>query len=105
MKKFREHKEVDLKISNKPTVKLKSGSIIFKNYHKQLAAPLKIYVDFECDVKKVKSSGKSSDRGDNASYTEKYQHHILGSFAYKVLCVNDKFSKPVVLYREKNAVY
>ena len=52
MKKFREHKEVDLKISNKPTVKLKSGSIIFKNYHKQLAAPLKIYVDFECDVKK-----------------------------------------------------
>ena len=55
--------------------------------------------------KKVKSSDKSSDRGDNASYTEQYQHHILGSFAYKVLCVDDKFSKSVVLYREKNAVY
>ena len=47
---------------------------------------------------------KSSDRGDHTSYSEKYQVHIYGSFAYKVACADDKFSKPVVLYRGKNAI-
>ena len=41
--------------------------------------------------------------GDNTSYTEKYQVHILCSFAYKVASADDKFRKPVVLYRGKNA--
>ena len=30
---------------------------------------------------------RSSDRNNNASYTEKCQAHILCSFAYKVACV------------------
>ena len=41
------------------------------------------------------------DRDKNTSYTEKYQDHTPCSFAYKVLCIDDKFSKPAVLYREK----
>ena len=36
---------------------------------------------------------------------KKNQNHIPCSFAYKVVCVDDNFSKPVVLYREENAVY
>ena len=32
------------------------------------------------------------------------QDHIPCGFAYKVVCVNNKFSKKVVLYSEKNAV-
>ena len=48
---------------------------------------------------------RSSDRNNNTLYTEKYQDHIPCSFAYKVVCVNDRFSKPVVLYRGKNAVH
>ena len=43
--------------------------------------PFNIYVDFECNMKKVKSSYKSSDRGENASHTEKYEDHISCSFA------------------------
>ena len=39
------------------------------------------------------------------SYTEKYQAHIPFSFAYKVVCIDDKLSKPVVRYRRKTAVY
>ena len=39
------------------------------------------------------------------SYTSKYQDHIPCSFAYKLVCVNDKFSKDLVLYRGKNAVF
>ena len=46
---------------------------------------------------------KSGDK--NVSYTEKYQDHVPCSFAYKVVCVDNKFSKDVVLYRGKNAAY
>ena len=42
---------------------------------------------------------------NNSSYTEKYQSNISYSFAYKVVCIDNKFSKQVVLYRGKNAVY
>ena len=102
VKKFWKNiKEVRLKINGEQTVKLRSSSIKFKNYVKQLAVPFKIYADFECNVKRV----KSSDGGDNTSYTEKDQDHIPCSFPYKILYVDDKFSKPVVLYRGKNTSY
>ena len=32
---------------------------------------------------------------------KKYQNYISCSFAYKPVCNEDKFSKPVVLYRGK----
>ena len=94
-------KETCLKINGKQTAKLRSGSIKFKNHFKQLAVPFKIYADFECNVRRV----RSSDRSNNTSYTEKHQVHITCSFTYKVVCVDDKFSKLVILYRGKNAVY
>ena len=36
---------------------------------------------------------------------KKYQDHIPCSFAYKLFCVGDRFSKWIVLYRGKNAAY
>ena len=93
------HKENCLIINGKQTVKLKSGSIKFKNYFKQLSVPFKIYADFECLLRGVQSSDKN-----NSSYTEKYQDHIPCSFAYKVVCVDNKFSKKVLFYRGKNAI-
>ena len=62
-----EHEENCLVINGKQSVKLKSGSISFKNYFKQLPVPFKVYADFECLLKGVKSSNKN-----NGSYTEKY---------------------------------
>ena len=47
---------------------------------------------------------QNSNRGDNTSYTRKYQKHISCSFAYKAVCVDDKLSESVVLYRRKNSV-
>ena len=38
-------------------------------------------------------------------YTKKHQDHIPCSFPYKLACIDDKFSKPVVLYRSDKAVY
>ena len=37
--------------------------------------------------------------------TKKYQDRIPCSFAYKVVCVDDRFTKPIVVYRSKNAAY
>ena len=78
-----EHKENCLIIYGKQSVKLKSGSVSFKSYFKQLPAPFKIYADFEYPLKAVKSSDKN-----NGSYTEKYQDHVPCRFAYKVVCID-----------------
>ena len=81
-------------------LKLKSGFIEFKNYSSQIPAPFKIDADFECILNRVKSNEKIS-----GYYTKKYQDYILCSFANKLVCVNKKFSKPVVLYTGEKATY
>ena len=89
------------KLFDNKFVKLGKQAVIrFKNYSNKLAVRFKIYADFESLLKGVKSRDKN-----DASYTEKYQSHIPCSFAYKVVCIDNKFSKPVVLYKRKNAVY
>ena len=50
-----EHKENCLVTNGKQNVKLRKGSISFKNYSKQLQAPFKIYVDFECILRPTSS--------------------------------------------------
>ena len=36
---------------------------------------------------------------------KKYQNHIPCSFTYKLVCVDDEFSKPIVVFRGENAAY
>ena len=38
------------------------------------------------------------------SYTNKHQKHIACSYGYKLVCVNDMFSKPFKTYLGKDAV-
>ena len=96
-----EHKEDCLVINDKKSVKLESGFTSFKNYSKQIPAPFKIYADFECILEKVDGDTECSS---NSSYTRKYQNHVPCSFVYKVVCVDNKFCKKIVLYRGKDAV-
>ena len=96
---LKEHKENCLVINGKQNVKLGKGSISFKNYSKQLLNSFKNYADFECILRPISSKKKFSNI--NGSYTEKYQNHIPCSFAYKVVCVDNKLSKDVVMYRGK----
>ena len=91
------HKENCLSINGKQSVKLEKGIIEFENYFKQIPVPFKIYADFECNLKSVKCK--------EGSYTEKYQDHIPCSFAYKIVCVNDRFSKPTIIYRGEKSAY
>ena len=61
---------------------------------------LPVHADFECILKGVKSSDKN-----DGSCKEKYQDHMPCSFAYKVVCIDNRFNKKVVVYRGKNGVY
>ena len=79
------------------SVRLKKGTIELKNYFKEIPVQFKVYADFECNLESVKSY--------EDSYSEKYQDHILCSFAYKLICVNDKFTKPIIVFRDQNAAY
>ena len=85
------HKENCLSINDKQSVKLEKGIIKFENYFKQIPVNFKIYADFECNLKKVKCN--------EGSYTVKYQDHIPCSFAYKVVCGDNRLTKPTIIYR------
>ena len=97
-----ERHDKDCLISNGgQKVKLEKGVIEFKNFNRQIPVPFKIHADFECLLK----SCDSGINNDCFSYTSKHQDHIPCSFDYKLVCVDDKFSKDVVLYKGKNAVF
>ena len=36
---------------------------------------------------------------------KEYQDHVPGTFAYKLVCLDDKLSKPIVLYKGENVAY
>ena len=91
------HKENCLSINGKQSVKLEEGIIKFENYFKQIPVPFKIYADFECNLRNVEIY--------EGSYTKKCQDHIPCSFAYKVVCVDERFTKQIFVYRGENSAY
>ena len=60
-----------------------------------------IYADFE-SILVPEDNGKQNP---NESYTNKYQTHVACSYGYKLVCVDDKFSKLFKSYLGKDAVY
>ena len=100
------HKENCIQVNGTQAVKMpdKNNNILkFVNFHKQMRVPFVIYSDFEAITEKI-SSCKPNDKN---SYTEAYQKHKDCGYGYKVVCCyDDKYSKPVQIYRgEKAAVY
>ena len=73
----------------------------FTNYDKQLKVPFVIYADFESITEPIESRPNPNP---NESYTSSYQLHTPCSFAYKVVCINDKYTKDCVIYRGENCV-
>ena len=94
---FTKHKEVCLSINGVQSVRLEKGTIGFKNYFKQIPVPFKIYADFECNLK--------SDEINEGFYSKKYQDHVPCSFACKLVCVDNNFTKAIVVFRGENAAY
>ena len=99
-----EHKNNCISINGKQAIKMpeKGDKVYFKNHHKQLSVPFVIYADFEAITEKVSGCQPSNEK----SYTEAYQKHTDCGFGYKVVCCyEDKYTKPVQIYRGENAVY
>ncbi|MES9902420.1 MAG: hypothetical protein ABW168_07025 [Sedimenticola sp.] len=81
-------------------VKGVNDEIKFKEHWKRLRIGYVIYADFETFCQPVDTcypeAGKSS--------TTKITNLEPNSFGYKVVCVNDEYSRPTVIYRGRNAV-
>ena len=86
------HSKDCLSINGKQRIKLEKGFIEFNNFNKMIPCLVKIYADFECLLKEV----DSGIHNDCFSYTSKYQNHIPCSFAYKLVCVDNKYRKNVL---------
>ena len=84
------HKEDRLSINCVQSVDAEEGTTEFKNYFKQLPASFKIYADFECNLRDVELY--------EGFYTKKYHEHVPCSYAYKVICIDDRFSKSIVAF-------
>ena len=78
-------------------VDVEKGITKFENYSKQLSVPFEIYADFECNLQDAKIY--------EGSCSKKYHDHVPCSYAFKVVCIDNRFSKPIVVYRGENAAY
>ena len=94
---LKKHKEDCLSINGVQSVDVEEGTVEFKNYFKQLPVSFKIYADFECNLRNVEIY--------EGSYTKKYHEHVPCSYAFMVVCTDDRFSKSIVVYRGRNAAY
>ena len=83
-----EHKEVCLSINGAQSVRLEELIIEFKHYSKQMLVPFKIYADLKCNLEGVESY--------EGSYSKRYQDTPC-SFFCKLVGVDDKFTKPIVV--------
>ena len=91
------HKEDCLSINGQQSINLKKGTIKFKSYFKQLPVPFEIFAYFGCNLKNVECY--------DGACSKKYHEHVPCSYAYKVVCIDDKYSKSSVVYRSENAAY
>ena len=98
------HKDNCIQVNGIQAVKMpdKDNNILkFNNFHKQQPVPFVIYADFEAITEKI----SGCQPNNNKSYTEAYQKHADCGYGYKIVCCyDDKYSKPVTIYRGEKAV-
>ena len=99
------HKENCFQVNGAQAIKMpdKNDNILkFNNPHRQLPVPFVIYADFEAITEKMHGCRPNDDK----SYTEAYQKHTDCGYGYKVVCCyDDKYTKPLQIYRGEKAVY
>ena len=93
------HKGDCLSINGKQSVKLEEETRKFENHFKQIPFPFKIYADFECNLKSFES------------YEGSYSKNIKNTFLvilltkHKVVCIDDRSTKAIVVFRGENSAY
>ena len=85
----------------------KSEYVKFKNFVRNIKSTFMIYEDskvFE-DHRKQNVPEDNRKRKPIESYNNKYQKHIACSYSYKLVCADDKFSRPFKSYLGEYTVY
>ena len=99
------HRDNCIQVNGTQAVKMpdEDNNILkFNNFHKQQPVPFVIYADFEAITEKISACSPKDDK----SYTEAYQKHTDCGYRYKIVCCyDDKYSKPITIYRGEKAVY
>ena len=90
------HRKRCLLIKGCQAVNYESGIIKLTNYNKQIRILFKIYADTECFLKgtKIKES----------QYTRKQQEHCPNSIGTKLLCIDDRFTFPSIIFKGKYCI-
>ena len=91
-----EHKDICLSINGAQSLSKKRNNWVQKLFQTN-ASSIFVYANSDHNLESVKSY--------EASYSKKYEDCILSSFAYKLVCVDDRFSKPIVVFKVTNAAY
>ena len=77
-----------------------------KSFCRYCLQPFRTAHALTCHIKNCfKINGKQRIKIQTIKYTNKYQTHVACSYNYKLLCVNDKFSKPFKSYLGEDKVY
>ena len=102
---LKNHKNICIQVNGAQAIKMpdKDNNILkFNNFNKQQPVPFVIYADFEAITEKI----HGCQQDGNKSYTEAYQKHTDCGYGYKVVCCYDnKYTKPIQIYRGEKAVY
>ena len=90
------HKKQCLLIDGCQAVKYESGIMKFTNYNKQIPILFKIYADTECFLKRSNSY--------EDEHTIRYQEHIPNSIGAKLVCIDDRFTLPSIIFKGKDCI-
>ena len=90
------HRKRYLLINGCQAVNYESGIIKFTNYNKQIPILFKIYADTECFLKRTKIK--------EGEHTIKYQEHQPNSIGAKLVCIDDRFTLPSIIFKGKDCI-
>ena len=88
-----QHKKQCRLINGCQAVNYESGTIKFANYNKQILFSLKYMLTQNVFLKRFNFYG--------GEYTIKYQEHIPNSRGAKLVCIDDRFTLPSILFKRQ----
>ena len=79
----------------------KDEYVRLKNYKRKIKLTYMIYADFESILVPEDNRKQNPD----GTYTNKYQKHVACTYSYKLVWVDDKFSKSFKSYLDKDVIF
>ena len=91
-----QRKKQCLLINGCQAVNYESGTIKLINYQKQIPVLFKVYADTGCFLKRINSY--------EGQHTVKHQEYILSSIGAKLVCIDDRYTLPSIIFKGNNCI-